>query len=134
MRALTHRPEGIVPSAISANLIGSVLASFLYLLLMAPNQELSKELLELIKSAFSFSIPAFFIGLFFVLVYAAPVMAIARRFGFGGPVVAMIVGFLPALVAAAIDPARPIGVLAFYGPTVALIFCFFAYTGVFSNK
>lgn len=134
MRAFTLRPDSIVASALTANALGSVIGTIVFLFVFTPEGEYPSTALAFFKFWLGVSFYAFLSGLFWVFIYVAPLLALLRRLGYAGPAVAMLLGILPALVGALIDPLKPFGVLSIYGPIVSLIFCLFSYRGVFSNK
>ncbi len=133
MNVFRARPEGVVASGLIANAMGSLLGSIAWVF-FSPEAVFPVISQPGIEAILGLSFYAFLVGIFWVLAYAAPVMALMRRIGFGGPAIALLVGSLPALVAAWMDPEHPIGVLAVYGGFVSVAFCLFAYRGVFATR
>ena len=132
MNVFRARPEGVVASGLLANAIGSLLGSMVWVF-FSPEAVFPLVSQPSIETILGLSVYAFLVGIFWVLAYAAPVMALMRRIGFGGPAIALLVGSLPAVVAAWIDPEHPIGVLTVYGGFVTVVFCLFAYNGLFAT-
>jgi len=74
---------------------------------------------------------AVLLGLFFVLLYAIPVMAILRRFRLAGPLMALLISVLPGVLigaSGALVGVAAVGLLpAGFGLSVAVVFCAIAY-------
>jgi hypothetical protein len=82
---------------------------------------------------FSLAIFALIAGEVLILMYVLPLYLLLKRSGFVGPLVAFLVGLIPAGVAAAVGLQRTAWPLLAYGTSVALLFVVLAYRRVAPN-
>jgi len=121
-------PTRIVESALFATVLGSLLGTSI---LIGVDAIRSRPALGSMGETFGLglgaSLWAGLIGLLVISLYAAPLMAVLRRFKLGGPVSALGVGLLPAALLFALRQTTLAGFFLAYGLSVAVVFCTFAY-------
>ena len=129
MEFLARQPSKIVRSALFALVLGSLLGTVVLLMFEIWRSPVAVSAREAINLGLGISLWAALIGLFAIALYAAPVLALLRRFQIAGPISALAVGALPALLLFSFRQTALAGFFLVYGLSVSAIFCGLAYRG-----
>ena len=127
MEILSRPPVRIVQIAVFALILGSLAGTLALLVFEAWRSPDTFSASEALGLGLGISMWAALIGLFVIALYAAPLLVLLRRAQLGGPVSALAIGLLPALLLFSFHQNALAGFFFVYGLSVSLIFCGFSY-------